>query len=64
MASVRFICGTQDIQQNNRKLKIMIFWATEDTILLPSCFENPSGLFEQFLDAEMHHFRCIKPCQY
>ncbi|MFT2089393.1 glycine C-acetyltransferase [Paraglaciecola sp. 2405UD69-4] len=50
MASVRFICGTQDI---HKKLEAQIssFLGTEDTILYPSCFDANGGLFETILDA-------------
>ncbi|MDT3321893.1 glycine C-acetyltransferase [Shewanella sp. SP1S2-4] len=51
MASVRFICGTQDI---HRKLEASLseFLGTEDTILYSSCFDANAGLFETLLDAE------------
>ncbi len=51
MASVRFICGTQDI---HKKLEAAIteFLGTEDTILYPSCFDANGGLFETLLGAE------------
>lgn len=45
MASVRFICGTQDIHKNLEK-KISTFLQTEDTILYTSCFDANGGLFE------------------
>src|SRR5436189_3064347 len=48
MASVRFICGTQDI---HKKLESALteFLGTEDTILYPSCFDANGGLFETLL---------------
>ena len=51
MASVRFICGTQDIHKQ-LEAKISEFLGTEDTILYPSCFDANGGLFETILDAE------------
>lgn len=51
MASVRFICGTQDIHKQ-LEAKISDFLGTEDTILYPSCFDANGGLFETILDAE------------
>lgn len=51
MASVRFICGTQDIHKELEK-KISEFLNTEDTILYTSCFDANGGLFETVLDQE------------
>ncbi|MDP5029055.1 MAG: glycine C-acetyltransferase [Paraglaciecola sp.] len=51
MASVRFICGTQDIHKQ-LEAKISDFLATEDTILYPSCFDANGGLFETILEAD------------
>ena len=51
MASVRFICGTQDIHHELEK-KISNFFGTDDTILYSSCFDANAGLFETLLDAE------------
>jgi glycine C-acetyltransferase len=48
MASVRFICGTQDIH-NELEKKISDFFETEDTILYTSCFDANTGLFETLL---------------
>lgn len=48
MASVRFICGTQDIHKN-LEAKISKFLGTEDTILYTSCFDANGGLFETLL---------------
>ncbi|MEX1327823.1 MAG: glycine C-acetyltransferase [Desulfobacterales bacterium] len=49
MASVRFICGTQDIHFELEK-KISQFFGTDDTILYSSCFDANAGLFETLLD--------------
>lgn len=51
MASVRFICGTQD---NHKVLesKISEFLGMEDTILYSSCFDANAGLFETLLGPE------------
>ena len=51
MASVRFICGTQDIHKS-LETKISEFLGTEDTILYPSCFDANGGLFETILGPE------------
>lgn len=51
MASVRFICGTQDIHKS-LETKISDFLGTEDTILYPSCFDANGGLFETILGPE------------
>ncbi len=51
MASVRFICGTQDIHKQLEK-KISAFLGTEDTILYSSCFDANGGLFETLLGEE------------
>jgi glycine C-acetyltransferase len=51
VASVRFICGTQDIHKQLEQ-KISEFVGTQDTILYPSCFDANGGLFETVLDAE------------
>jgi glycine C-acetyltransferase len=48
MASVRFICGTQDIHKNLEQ-KIAHFLGTEDAILYSSCFDANGGLFETLL---------------
>src|SRR5258705_1634122 len=48
MASVRFICGTQDIHKE-LEAAITKFLGTEDTILYPSCFDANGGLFEALL---------------
>ncbi|MDO6408529.1 glycine C-acetyltransferase [Pantoea phytobeneficialis] len=51
MASVRFICGTQDIHQLLER-KLAEFLGMEDAILFSSCFDANGGLFETLLDAE------------
>lgn len=51
MASVRFICGTQDIHKKLEE-SLSEFLGTEDTILYSSCFDANAGLFETLLDAE------------
>ena len=51
LASVRFICGTQDIHKELEQ-KIAEFLHTEDTILYAACFDANAGLFETLLDAE------------
>ena len=48
LASVRFICGTQDIHKTLER-KISAFLKTEDTILYSSCFDANGGLFETLL---------------
>jgi glycine C-acetyltransferase len=51
MASVRFICGTQDL---HRALEIRLaqFLGTDDTILFAACFDANGGLFEPLLGPE------------
>lgn len=51
VASVRFICGTQDIHKQ-LETKISQFLGMEDTILYPSCFDANGGLFETILSSE------------
>tara|TARA_R110001592_G_scaffold251506_4_gene514176 strand:+ start:2545 stop:3756 length:1212 start_codon:yes stop_codon:yes gene_type:complete len=51
MASVRFICGTQDIHKT-LEAKLSQFLGMEDTILYSSCFDANAGLFETLLSAE------------
>ena len=51
MASVRFICGTQDIHKQLEQ-KLTEFLGTEDTILYPSAFDANGGLFETLLGPE------------
>lgn len=50
MASVRFICGTQDLHKQLEKT-IAGFFGTEDTILYAACFDANGGLFEPLLGA-------------
>ncbi len=51
MASVRFICGTQDL---HRKLeaRLAAFLGTEDSILFAACFDANGALFEPLLGRE------------
>ncbi|MBT6865858.1 MAG: aminotransferase class I/II-fold pyridoxal phosphate-dependent enzyme, partial [Candidatus Marinimicrobia bacterium] len=51
MASVRFICGTQDLHKELES-KISDFFGTDDTILYTSCFDANGGLFETILGPE------------
>ena len=51
VASVRFICGTQDIHKQ-LEAKISGFLGTDDTILYSSCFDANGGLFETILTAD------------
>ncbi|MDX8029769.1 glycine C-acetyltransferase [Lentzea sp. BCCO 10_0856] len=51
MASVRFICGTQEPHKELER-KLSEFLGTEDTILYSSCFDANGGLFETLLGAE------------
>ena len=48
MASVRFICGTQDTHKQLEQA-ISDFFGTEDTILYAACFDANGGLFEPLL---------------
>jgi glycine C-acetyltransferase len=48
MASVRFICGTQDLHKE-LEAALTTFLGTEETILYPSCFDANGGLFETLL---------------
>lgn len=48
LASVRFICGTQDLHKRLEKA-ISEFFGTDDTILYTSCFDANGGLFETIL---------------
>ena len=48
MASVRFICGTQDIHKQ-LEAKLCSFFGMEDAILYSSCFDANAGLFETLL---------------
>ena len=51
LASVRFICGTQDVHQQ-LEASLTSFLKTEDTILYSSCFDANGGLFETILGPE------------
>src|SRR3954452_24220460 len=49
MASVRFICGTQEVHKELEDA-LTDFLGTEDTILYSSCFDANGGIFEALLD--------------
>ena len=49
MASVRFICGTQEVHKELEEA-LTEFLGTEDTILYSSCFDANGGIFEALLD--------------
>ncbi|NIZ12837.1 glycine C-acetyltransferase [Phaeobacter sp. HF9A] len=51
MASVRFICGTQDLHRALEK-RLARFLGKEDSILFAACFDANGGLFEPLLSAE------------
>lgn len=51
MASVRFICGTQE-EHKQLEARISSFLGFEDTILYGSCFDANGGLFETLLGEE------------
>jgi glycine C-acetyltransferase len=51
MASVRFICGTQELHRQLEE-RISAFLQTAETILYPSCFDANGGVFETLLGAE------------
>jgi glycine C-acetyltransferase len=51
LASVRFICGTQEIHKE-LEAAISAFLSMEDTILYSSCFDANGGLFETLLGEE------------
>ncbi len=51
MASVRFICGTQEVHKQLEE-RLSSFLSTEDTILFGSCFDANGGLFETLLGPE------------
>ena len=51
MASVRFICGTQDIHKQ-LEAAISDYFKTEDTILYAACFDANGGVFEPLLTDE------------
>jgi glycine C-acetyltransferase len=49
MASVRFICGTQEVHKE-LEAALTDFLGTEDTVLHPSCFDANGGIFEALLE--------------
>ena len=51
MASVRFICGTQDLHKELEQT-IAAFFGKQDTILYAACFDANGGLFEPLLGPE------------
>ncbi|MEU5401578.1 glycine C-acetyltransferase [Streptomyces sp. NPDC005963] len=51
MASVRFICGTQDVHKE-LEARLSTFLGQEDTILYSSCFDANGGVFETLLGPE------------
>ncbi len=51
MASVRFICGTQDLHKDLERA-ITSFLGTGDTLLYSSCFDANTGLFETLLSEQ------------
>lgn len=51
MASVRFICGTQDLHRQ-LEARLAAFLGTEDAILFAACFDANGGLFEPLLGEE------------
>jgi glycine C-acetyltransferase len=51
MASVRFICGTQEVHKE-LEAALSDFLGTEDTILYSSCFDANGGIFEALLDEQ------------
>src|SRR3954464_3250255 len=51
LSSVRFICGTQEIQKE-LEARLSAFLGTDDTILYGSCFDANGGVFETLLTAE------------
>ncbi len=51
LASVRFICGTQDLHLELEE-RVSAFLGTEETILFSSCFDANGGVFEALFGAE------------
>jgi glycine C-acetyltransferase len=51
MASVRFICGTQDLHRR-LEARLAAFLGTDDAILFAACFDANGGLFEPLLGEE------------
>jgi glycine C-acetyltransferase/8-amino-7-oxononanoate synthase len=69
MASVRFICGTQDLHKT-LEARLSRFLGTDDTILYSSCFDANGGLFETVLGEEdavitdaLNHASIIDGCR-
>jgi glycine C-acetyltransferase len=60
MASVRFICGTQDSHKQLEK-KLADFLGMEDAILYSSCFDANGGLFETCSAGRCHYLRRPEP---
>lgn len=51
MASVRFICGTQDLHRQLEE-RLARFLGQDDTILFAACFDANAAVFEPLLDAQ------------
>jgi glycine C-acetyltransferase len=51
MASVRFICGTQEVHVELER-RMAVFLGTEDALLYSSCFDANGGVFEPLLDKD------------
>ncbi len=51
MASVRFICGTQEVHKQ-LEARLSAFLGMDDTLLYSSCFDANGGLFETLLDEQ------------
>ncbi|MEV1171988.1 glycine C-acetyltransferase [Nonomuraea sp. NPDC049784] len=51
MASVRFICGTQEVHKE-LETRLSDFLGMEDTVLYSSCFDANGGVFETLLDSQ------------
>jgi glycine C-acetyltransferase len=62
MASVRFICGTQDLHLELER-RVSEFLGTEDTILFSSCFDANGGVFESLFTAEDAIIDGIRLCK-
>ena len=64
MASVRFICGTQQVHKE-LEAALSKFLGADDTILYSSCFDANGGLFETLFGAgRRHHLRRVEPRQH
>jgi len=61
MASVRFICGTQDVHKE-LEARLSAFLGTDDTILYSSCFDANGGLFETILDDANNDMADLERC--